>query len=157
MNKTTAIDWTKEHQRFTLLAYRQGMKAAQRLAKRFPPQKQDDVTGEFMGKMWHQWRCYRENGKDPSTMVYQFIHWAKLWVRYDRKISGRNAQYDIQDYRAHMVDNTINRHGELKPRDRSSRINGFIDWNRSNREFDPSVLASELEINNVSVSQWYGL
>jgi hypothetical protein len=150
-----AIDWASEQATFERLAYQPAMRAAQRAFKHFPPQKQDDAIGEFMAKMWDQWRHYRENGKDPSTMVYPFIKWAKLWVSYDRKIAGRARSFDVQDYRAGMTDNTIDRHGVLKPRDRSARTNLFLDWNASSKSDNPSKLACELEQFNISLSQWY--
>jgi hypothetical protein len=157
MNTSISIDWSAEQDRFQRVAYSVAMRAALRAFKHFPPQKQEDAVAEFMGKLWDQWVRYRQSGKDPSTMVFQFIHWAKKWVSYDRKIARRAPMFDVQDYRAHMVDNTINRHGELRPRDRSARTNAFINWIRSHRETDPAVLASALETANVSLSQWYDL
>ena len=82
------------------VAYEPARRAAQRAFKRWPERKRDDAEGEFMAKMWDQWKRLLERGKDPEPLLYPLIHWAKQWCYQDRRLSGRPRNLDISDFRA---------------------------------------------------------
>lgn len=83
-------------------------------------------------------------GKDPSTDpgLYQILHWAVKWVRYDRRIAGRSPNGpDVEDYRAGMRRQEIDGQGRAHPTDRSDPSNEWIDWGTQSREVDPAEWA----------------
>jgi hypothetical protein len=149
------IDWQVEHSRFMAVAYDKAKRAATRAFRGWPDSKREDAEAEFMGKVWDQWwRVAVERGKDPEPLLYPFLHWAKRWVQYDRRIAGRPRNIDLQDFRAGMTAHLMDGRGELEPHDRSARINGFLDWSGTARTDDPSDLAAALETSGISLSQW---
>ncbi len=148
------INWQVEHERFVAVAYNKAMRAAKRAFRRWPASKREDAEAEFMGKVWDQWWRVVERGKDPEPMLYPLLHWAKRWVQYDRRIAGRPRNIDLQDYRAGMVQHLMDGRGKLEPHDRSSRVNGFLDWTGTAQTDDPSDLAAALETSGITLSQW---
>jgi hypothetical protein len=142
------------HARFMAIAYGPSVKFASRTFKNWPPQKRDDAQAEFMAKMWDQWSRLEQRGKDPVPMLKPLLHWAKRWVEYDRRLSGRARNIDIQDYRAGMTQHLMSSRGEISPHDRSSRMNSFLDFNPSSRVDDPSELASALESTGIALMDW---
>jgi hypothetical protein len=66
------IDWEREQQRFTAVAYLKAMRAAKRAFRHFPDSKRDDAEAEFIGKVWDQWWRVVERGKDPEPLLYRF-------------------------------------------------------------------------------------
>src|SRR3954467_1080500 len=97
------LDWTIEQERFEKLAYRRALNAARKAFKAWHERKRDDAVAEMIAKVWATWRYNLEKGKDPVALLAVNIHWAILFVRYDRKISGRARSFDVYDYRAGMT------------------------------------------------------
>src|SRR5687768_7169341 len=119
------INWRAEQQRYMQVAYTRCERAARRAFKKWHERKKDDAVQEAQSKMWYQWRCCLERGKDPAEMIGPLIHWAVLHVRYDRKIAGRARNIDVFDYRAKMNRQDMDGQGKAHPSERSDRINGW--------------------------------
>jgi hypothetical protein len=139
------IDWGFEQQRFMDVAYRRTVAAAHAAFRTWHRSKRDDAVAEMVGKMWSQWSLLLMRGKDPQPMIGPLIHWAKMWVRYDRKIAGRGRCPDVYDYRAGMSQQDVDGQGRAHPSDRSARINAWIDWRLDARADDPGELVAALE------------
>jgi hypothetical protein len=155
MNK---IDWEVEQRRFMDVAYDRALRAARRAFRGWPESKRDDAEAEYIGKVWDQWRrLLLERGKDPEPLLYPLLHWAKRWVQYDRRLSGRPHNLDIQDYRARMTQHLMDGRGKLQPHDRADRNNAFLDWTGTARTDDPCDLAAALEETGITLSQWCDL
>jgi hypothetical protein len=153
----SVIDWKAGHARFMDIAYDRALRAAKRAFRGWHASKQDDAQAEFMAKMWDQWKHLLKRGKDPEPMLYPLIHWAKRWVEYDRRLSGRPRNIDIQDYRAGMVQHLMDGRGKLEPHDRSDRTNGFLDRTGAARTDSPSDLAVALAETELTIEEWYDL
>lgn len=123
----STIDWEVEKQRFMEVAYPFALRAAKRAVRGWHSRK-DDAIQEFMAKMWDQWARLIMRGKDPEPLLWPLIHWAKQWVRYDRRLSGRPRNIDIEDHRTGMTRHLMNEQGQPQPHDRADRLNGFLDW-----------------------------
>ncbi len=117
-----------EQRRFMELAYPRALRAAQRAFRRWPRRKKEDAIAECLAKVWMTWVLNREKGKDPLALLGPNIHFAILWVRYDRRIAGRARGFDVFDYRAGMRRQQLNGQGHASPTDRSDPLNGWIDW-----------------------------
>jgi hypothetical protein len=139
------IDWEFEKQRFKRVAYRRTVAAAHDAFRKWHRRKRDDAVAEMVGKMWDQWARLLMRGKDPEPMLWRLIYWARMWVRYDRKIAGRGRSPDVFDHRAKMTRQDLDGQGKAHPAERSARINGWIDWAVDARADDPSELAAALE------------
>ena len=74
-------------------------------------------------------------------MIGPLIHWAKMWVRYDRKIAGRARSYDVFDYRAGMTRQDLDGQGRPHPAERGDRENHWIDWGSVKSDDDPALWA----------------
>jgi hypothetical protein len=155
MDTINNIDWQAEQDRFMSVAYQRAERAAWRAFKKWHPRKQDDAVQEALCKMWYQWWCCLEKGKDPAGMVGPLIHWAIMHVRYDRKITGRSRNIDIQDFRANMTQHLMDGRGKLQPHDRADRNNGFLDWSGTARSDDPSKLVAALDVAGVTLEQYF--
>jgi hypothetical protein len=155
MNTVVEIDWEIEKERFTQVAYPFARRAAQRAFKRWPEHKQADAVQEFLAKMWDSWRRLLERGRDPEPLLWSQIHWAKQWVRYDRRLAGRPRNLDIQDYRTGMVGHLLDGRGRVEPHDRSARINGFLDWTGQARTDEPAALVEALETAGMTFEQYF--
>src|SRR5919199_1068380 len=94
------IDMRAEQDGFMSLAYQQAERAARRAFRKWHSRKREDAIAEMVGKVWATWRYNLEKGKDPVALLGPNIHWAIMWVRYDRKIAGRARTPDVFDYRA---------------------------------------------------------
>jgi hypothetical protein len=149
-----AIDWEMEKRRFERVAYPFALRAAQRAFRRWPERKRADAEAEFLAKMWDQWRRLLERGRDPEPLLWPLLHWAKQWVRYDRRLSGRSQNIDIQDYRTGMVQHLMDQRGQLKPHERSARINGFLDWAGMAKTDDPGALVAALEQAGLTLEEY---
>jgi hypothetical protein len=148
------INWQVEHERFMKVAYDKAMRAAKRAFKRWPERKKDDAHAEFMAKMWDQWKRLLDKGRDPEPLLWPLIHWAKQWVRYDRRIAGRPRNFGIEDHRAGMTRHLMNEQGQPKPHDRADQINGWLDWTGQARTDDPGALAAALEQAGLSLREY---
>ena len=154
MDEIEAIDWRAEQDRFMRVAYPFALRTANRAFKRWPERKRDDAEAEFMAKMWDQWSRLILKGEDPEPLLWPLIHWAKQWVRYDRRIAGRPRNVDIQDYRTGMTQHLMDGRGKLQPHDRADRINGFLDWTGVARTDDPGELAAALEAAGMTLEDY---
>ena len=96
-------------------------------------------------------------GRNPEPLLNGLIKYAILWVKYDRRLSGRARNIDVMDYRAGMKKQEIGSKGEVSPTDRSDKNNGWIDWAVSARSDDPALLASALEEAGLSLEDWVGV
>jgi hypothetical protein len=149
-----AIDWTAEQRRFLVLAYTRCERAARRAFKKWHDRKRDDAIQEAVSKMWFQWVCCQEKGKDPAEMIGPLIHWAIMHVRYDRRIAGRARCFDVFDFRAGLTRHLMDGRGQLKPHERSASINGWLDWTGQARTDDPAELASALEQAGMTLEEY---
>ena len=104
--------------------------------------------------MWDQWVRLAKRGKSPEPLLNGLIKYAILWVKYDRRLSGRSRNIDVMDYRAGMKQQGIGSKGEVSPTDRSDKTNGWIDWNVKASTDDPALLASALEEWGLSLEDW---
>jgi hypothetical protein len=134
-------DWTIEQERFEKLAYQRAMNAARRAFKSWHERKRDDAVAEMVGKVWATWRFNVEKGKDPVALLSANIHWAILFVRYDRRIAGRARGFDVFDYRAKMTRQDLDSQGRPHPTERGVRENYWIDWHGVAIYDDPAAWA----------------
>ena len=148
------INWDAERERFERVAYPFALRAARATFERWHERKRDDAEAEFMAKMWDQWARLLLKGQDPEPLLWPLIHWAKQWVRYDRRLAGRPHNIDIQDYRAGMTQHPMDGRGKLKPHERSARINDFLDWSAQARTDDPAALVAALEGAGLTLEEY---
>jgi hypothetical protein len=141
-------------ERFVEVAYPRALKEAHKAFKSFHERKRQDAVQECLAKMWDQWVRLVNRGRNPEPMLNGLIKYAILWVKYDRRISGRARHIDVMDYRAGMKQQELNGKGEASPTDRSDKMNGWIDWTVKARTDDPSELASALEEVGLSLEEW---
>jgi hypothetical protein len=93
----------------------------------------------------------------PEPLLNGLIKYAILWVRYDRRLSGRARNIDVMDYRANMKQQQISSKSEVSPTDRGDQMNGWIDWTVKAKTDDPALLASALEEVGLSLEDWVGV
>jgi hypothetical protein len=151
----STVDWDQEHERFMRVAYEATRKAAKRAFWGWRSDKRDDAIQECVAKMWDQWSRLVQRSKNPEPMLYALIWWAKKWVCYDRRISGRSGMPDVFDYRANMSRQLLSDQGAT-PSDRSDPENPWINWGLSSGD-DPSELAAALETSGITLSQFCDL
>lgn len=144
MDSNDTIDWRAEQIRFMSIAHRRAERAARRAFKRWHSRKREDAIAEMVGKVWATWIYNVEKGRDPVALIGPNIHFAVLWVRYDRKIAGRGRNPDVFDYRASMNRQHLSGQGKVSPTDRSDPGNGWIDWAPSQCD-DPAEMVAALE------------
>jgi len=144
-------------QRFVEVAYPRTLKAAHKAFKSWHERKRADAIQECVAKLWDQWIRLVNKGRNPEPMLGRLIYWAIMWVRYDRRLSGRPRNIDLMDYRAGMKQQKLSGKGEASPTDRSDKNNGWIDWAVSARSDDPAQLASALEEVGLSLEDWVGV
>ncbi len=144
-------------ERFVDVAYPKTLKAAHKAFKSWHEPKRQDAVQECMAKMWDQWIRLVKRKRNPEPLLNGLIKYAILWVRFDRRLSGRSRNIDVTDYRSHMKQQAISGRGEVNPSDRSDKMNGWIDWTVSARSDDPALLAAELEIAGVSLEEFMGV
>jgi hypothetical protein len=154
MDKFEGIDWRAEQDRFMALAYDRCERAARRAFKKWHERKRDDAVQEAVGKMWYQWRCCLEKGKDPAEMIGPLVHWAIMHVRYDRRIAGRAPSFDVFDYRSKMTRQDMDGQGKARPAERSARINGWLDWGVDSGADDPAEMVAALEMVGLTSEDW---
>jgi hypothetical protein len=140
-----------EQDRFMAIAHQRAERAAQRAFKAWHSRKREDAIAEMVGKVWATWVYNVEKGKDPVALLGPNIHWAILWVRYDRKIAGRARTPDVFDYRAGLKRQQLSEQGQASPSDRSDASNAWINWSTSARADDPAELVAALEATGLSL------
>lgn len=133
-----------EQRRFMEVAYLRALRTAQRAFQRWPRRKREDANAECVAKVWATWVYNLEKVKDALALLGPNIHFAILWVRYDRKIAGRARGFDVFDYRANMKRQQLDGQGHASPTDRSDPLNGWIDWSVRTDD-DPAAWAAALE------------
>jgi len=144
MATTETIDWRAEHDTFMAVAYKRTVASADAAFRKRPRRKRDDAVAEMVAKMWDQWARLLMRGQAPEPMIGPLIHWAKMWVRYDRKIGGRARGIDVYDYRAGMRRQQLSGQGKASPTDRSDPGNDWIDWGLSDGD-DPAEMVAALD------------
>ena len=144
-------------ERFVEVAYPRALKAAHKAFKSWHESKRADAVQECMAKMWDQWVRLVNRKRNPEPLLNGLIKYAILWVRFDRRLSGRSRRIDVMDYRANMKQQELNGKGEACPTDRGDKMNGWIDWAVSARSDDPAQLASALEEAGLALEEWVGL
>ena len=148
---------TVAQERFVEVAYPRALKAAQKAFKSWHERKRQDSIQECLAKLWHEWICLVNRGRNPEPLLNGLIKFAILWVKYDRRLSGRSRNIDVMDYRAGMKQQELNGKGEASPTDRSDKMNGWIDWTVKAKTDDPALLASALEEVGLSLEEWVGV
>lgn len=143
------IDMRAEQDRFMALAYVRCERAARRAFRKWHSRKREDAIAEMVAKVWATWVYNVQKGKDPLALLGANIHWAKMWVRYDRKIAGRGRNPDVYDYRAGMKRQMLSGQGKASPTDRSDAGNVWIDWGLSDGD-DPAELVAAMEAHGLT-------
>ena len=134
-------DWSIEQERFEKLAYHRTLNAARKAFKGWHERKRDDAVAEMVAKVWATWRFNVEKGKDPVALLGANIHWAILFVRYDRKVAGRARSFDVEDFRSGMRRQDLDSQGRPHPTERSDRESRWIDWRGVAINDDPALWA----------------
>jgi hypothetical protein len=153
MSTIERIDWRAEQDRFMSLAYDRTERAARNAFKQWHARKRDDAIQEALAKMWDQWKRLLDRGRDPQPMIGPLIHWAIMWVRYDRRIGGRGNP-DVYDYRSGFKRQRLSGQGKASPTDRGDPGNNWVDWYVKARTDDPAELAAALEAVGMSTEEW---
>jgi hypothetical protein len=142
-----------EQERFEQDAYQRVLKVGNRAFRRWHERKREDALAEYVAKVWATWLLNIEKGKDPVALLGPNMHWAILWVRYDRKVSGRARTPDVYDYRAGLRRQQLDGQGQASPTDHGDPINSWINWGIDTGD-DPADLAAALEASGVSLIDW---
>ena len=148
---------TVAQERFVEVAYPRALKAAHKAFKSWHERKRQDSIQECLAKLWHEWICLVNRGRNPEPLLNGLIKYAILWVKYDRRLSGASRNIDVTDYRSGMKQQELNGKGEACPTDRSDKMNGWIDWTVKAKTDDPALLASALEEVGLSLEDWVGV
>ena len=135
------MNWAIEQKRFMEVAYDRTLSAARRAFRSWHSRKREDAIAEMLAKVWATWVYNLEKGKDPVALLGPNIHFAIMFVRYDRRVAGRARSFDIYDYRAKMNRQDLDAQGRPHPSDRSDRTNGWIDWRAVRTDDDPAAWA----------------
>jgi hypothetical protein len=154
MTTSDRIDWQAEQQRFMAIAYQRAERAARRAFKKWHSRKRDDAIAEMVGKVWATWAYNVEQGKDPVALLGPNIHFAILWVRYDRKIAGRGRNPDVYDYRAGMKRQMLSGQGKASPTDRSDGGNSWIGWAVDAGADDPAEMVAAMDSYGLSYAAY---
>ena len=150
------LNWEQEHQRFMTIVYPRIVKAATNAFWHWKSNKRPDAIQESVGKVWDSWSRLLLRGRDPEPMLAGIIKYALLWVRYDRKISGRARRPDVYDYRSGFKQQLLSDDGTASPSDRADAENPWINWHVQAGD-DPALLASALEETGITLAQWCDL
>jgi len=143
-----------EQDRFMRLAYSRTLGAARKAFRSWHSRKKEDAVQEALTKMWHQWVCLVARGGDPEPIIGGMIRHALLFVRYDRRVSGRARQPDVYDYRSGLRQQLLNAQGHASPSDRSDAENEWIDWQVAGGD-DPAEVVMALEATGLSMVDFY--
>ena len=87
-------------------------------------------------------------------MIGPLIHWAIIWVRYDRRIGGRGNPI-VYDYRSGFKRQRLSGQGKASPTDRGDAANNWINWHVNARTDDPAELAAALETAGMTPEQYF--
>ena len=142
-----------EQERFETVAYERVLKVGRRAFRRWPEHKREDALAEYVAKVYSTWICNVEQGKDPVALLGPNMHFAILWVRYDRKIAGRARTPDVFDYRAGFRRQQLDGQGHASPIDRGDPQNSWVNW-RTDTGDDPAALALALEGAGLTLEEW---
>jgi hypothetical protein len=126
------------------LAYDRTVKVARKTFRRWHESKRDDAVQEAVTKMWDQWTRLAQRGGNPEPIIGGLIHYAIMFVKYDRKVSGRSRQFDVFDYRAGMKRQRLSGQGNASPTDRSDPANNWINWRLESGD-DPARLVGAVD------------
>jgi len=142
-----------EQDRFMRLAYARTVAAARKAFRSWHSSKIEDAIQETLTKMLDQWVRLKARGGLPEEIVGGLIRHAILFVKYDRRVSGRARRPDVYDYRSGFRQQLLNAQGEASPSDRSA-ANGWIDWDVAIGD-DPAQVAMALEATGLSLADYY--
>ena len=148
-----AIDWNTEHEKFMRIAYARTLTAARKAFRSWPEWKIDDALAETIAKCWDSYSRVLLRGRDPEPLLAGIVRFSVLWTRYDRKVAHRSRTPDVYDYRAGFRRQDLSGQGQATPSERSSRDNGFIEWQTDTGD-DPSELAAALEEHGLTLEDW---
>jgi hypothetical protein len=142
-----------EQDRFMRLAYARTVAAARKAFRSWHSSKIEDAIQETLTKMLDQWVRLKARGGLPEEIVGGLIRHAILFVKYDRRVSGRARRPDVYDYRSGFRQQLLNAQGEASPSDRSA-ANEWIDWEVASGD-DPAQVAMALEATGLSLADYY--
>ena len=148
-----AIDWNREHEKFMRIAYARTLTAARKAFRSWPEWKIDDALAETIAKCWDSYSRVLLRGRDPEPLLAGIVRFSVLWTKYDRKVAHRSRTPDVYDYRAGFRRQDLSGQGQATPSERSSRDNGFIEWQTDTGD-DPSELAGALEEHGLTLEDW---
>jgi hypothetical protein len=155
METGETIDWRAEQDRFMALAYTRCERAARRAFKKWHSRVRADAIAECVAKVWATWTYNLQKGKDPVALLGPNIHFAILFVRYDRKTAGRARSFDVMDFRAGLRRQQLDGQGIASPSDRSDPSNGWIDWHVKALTTEPAELAAALEAAGMTAEEYF--
>ena len=139
-----------EQDRFMRLAYDRTVACARKAFKRWHVSKREDEVQETVVKMLDQWFRLVARGGDPVPIIGGLIHFAIMFVKYDRRVAGRARQPDVFDYRSKMKRQRLNGQGYASPTDRSDPENGWIEWRLAGGD-DPARVVEALEATGLTL------
>ncbi len=116
-----------EQDKFMRLAYARTVASARKAFRSWHSSKREDAVQETLTKMLDQWLRLKARGGLPEEIVGGLIRYAILFVRYDRRVSGRARHPDVYDYRSGFRQQLLNAQWEASPSDRIA-ANEWIDW-----------------------------
>ena len=108
---------------------------------------------QTLTKMLDQWVRLKARGGRPEEIVGGLIRYAILFVKYDRRVSGRARRPDVFDFRSGFRQQLLNAQGDASPSDRSA-ANGWIDWRVASGD-DPAEVVMALETTGLSLADYY--
>ncbi len=109
-----------EQDKFMRLAYARTVAAARKAFRSWHSSKIEDAIQETLTKMLDQWVRLKARGGLPEEIVGGLFRHAILFVKYDRRVSGRARRPDVYDYRSGFRQQLLNAQGEASPSDRSA-------------------------------------
>lgn len=143
-----------EQDKFMRLAYSRTVAAARRAFRSWHISKKDDAIQETLTKMLDQWVRLKARGGLPEEIIGGLIRYAILFVKYDRRVSGRARHPDVYDFRSGFRQQFLDAQGAASPSDRSDANNGWIDWRLASGD-DPAEVVMALEATGLSLADFY--
>ncbi len=140
-----------EQDRFMRLAYRRTLALAHKAFRSWHSRKRGDAIQETMAKMWQQWIRLVSQSRNPEPLIGSMIHYAIMFVRYDRRVAGRARHPDVYDYRSGLRQQRLTGQGYASPSDQSDANNGWIDWRLAGGD-DPAEVVAALETTGLSLA-----
>ena len=140
-----------EQDRFMRLAYARTVAAARKAFRSWHSSKREDAVQEAVVKMFDQWIRLVQRGGDPEPILGGLIHFAIMFVKYDRRVAGRARQPDVYDFRSGLKQQRLSGQGQASPSERSDAENGWIDWRVAGGD-DPADVVMALEVTGLTLA-----